>query len=146
VFPFFRVLLYLDLNMSTAQLKACERLARLRGHLEPPTAVSAIQCVPCAGASGGLLCGQVAIITGAGQGVGAATARLFAREGARVVVSDLDGAKAQQVRRHLASRNPHPWLARVARGTIRCDDDGLRCRWWRRSWLLGGRLWRCRAT
>lgn len=83
--------------MSTAQFKACERLARLRDHLEPPATMSAIQCVPCAGGSGGLLCGQVAIITGAGQGVGAATARLFAREGARVVVSDLDGAKAQQV-------------------------------------------------
>jgi len=84
--------------MATAQFKACERLARLRGHLEPPSAASAIQCVPCeGGGSGGLLCGQVAIITGAGQGVGAATARLFAREGARVLVSDLDGVKAQQV-------------------------------------------------
>jgi 3-oxoacyl-[acyl-carrier protein] reductase len=39
----------------------------------------------------------VAIITGAGQGIGAAAARLFAREGAKVVVSDLDGAKAESV-------------------------------------------------
>jgi 3-oxoacyl-[acyl-carrier protein] reductase len=38
----------------------------------------------------GLLEGQVAIITGSGQGIGAATARLFAKEGAKVVVSDLD--------------------------------------------------------
>jgi 3-oxoacyl-[acyl-carrier protein] reductase len=40
---------------------------------------------------------QVALITGAGQGVGAATAKLFASEGASVVVADLDAAKATQV-------------------------------------------------
>eukprot|EP00891_Asterochloris_glomerata_P000645 jgi/Astpho2/645/Aster-04485 len=40
---------------------------------------------------------RVAIITGSGQGVGAAAARLFAEHGAKVVVSDIDAAKAQQV-------------------------------------------------
>ena len=44
-----------------------------------------------------LLQDQVAIITGAGRGIGAATAKLFAQEGARVVVSDLDAAPAQEV-------------------------------------------------
>jgi 3-oxoacyl-[acyl-carrier protein] reductase len=44
-----------------------------------------------------LLEGQVAIITGAGRGIGAATARLFAREGAAVVISDLDREPAEQV-------------------------------------------------
>ena len=34
-----------------------------------------------------LLDGKVAIVTGASSGIGRATARLFAREGARVVVS-----------------------------------------------------------
>lgn len=34
------------------------------------------------------LAGKVAIVTGSGSGIGAATARLFAREGARVVVAD----------------------------------------------------------
>ncbi|KAL2171684.1 hypothetical protein VTG60DRAFT_1980 [Thermothelomyces hinnuleus] len=45
----------------------------------------------------GLLAGQVAIITGAGQGIGAECARLFANEGAKVVVSDIDAAKAEEV-------------------------------------------------
>jgi NAD(P)-dependent dehydrogenase (short-subunit alcohol dehydrogenase family) len=38
-------------------------------------------------ASGGLLAGKVAIITGASRGIGAAAARVFAREGAAVVLA-----------------------------------------------------------
>src|SRR5262252_2142022 len=34
--------------------------------------------------------GKVALVTGAGGGMGRATAQLFAQEGARVVVSDID--------------------------------------------------------
>lgn len=44
-----------------------------------------------------LLSNQVVIITGAGRGIGAAAARLFAGEGARVVVSDLDAGPAESV-------------------------------------------------
>ena len=41
--------------------------------------------------------GKTAIITGAASGMGRATAHLFAREGANVVVSDLDQAKVDVV-------------------------------------------------
>jgi NAD(P)-dependent dehydrogenase (short-subunit alcohol dehydrogenase family) len=41
----------------------------------------------------GLLDGKVAIITGAGGGIGRAHALLFAREGAKIVVNDLGGAR-----------------------------------------------------
>ncbi|WP_127598129.1 bifunctional aldolase/short-chain dehydrogenase [Nitratireductor alexandrii] len=40
------------------------------------------------------LTGQVAVITGGGGAIGAATARLFAENGAHVVVADLDPARA----------------------------------------------------
>lgn len=44
---------------------------------------------------GRLLLGQVAIVTGAGGGIGRAAAILFAQQGAHVVVSDLDADKSQ---------------------------------------------------
>ncbi len=44
----------------------------------------------------GLLDGKVAIITGSGRGIGAAAAKLFASEGAAVMVSDLDPAPAEE--------------------------------------------------
>ncbi len=40
---------------------------------------------------------KVAIITGAGAGIGKAAAEIFVREGARVVVADRDGARAESV-------------------------------------------------
>ncbi len=44
-----------------------------------------------------MLDNQVAIITGAARGIGAATARLFAQEGAQVVVNDLDATTLASV-------------------------------------------------
>lgn len=43
-----------------------------------------------------LLDNQVAIITGAGRGIGAAAAHLFAEHGAKVVISDLDAGPAEE--------------------------------------------------
>lgn len=54
-----------------------DRVAQISGHLNFPK---------------GMLAGQVAIITGSGQGIGAEAARLFANEGAKVVVSDIDAS------------------------------------------------------
>ena len=51
----------------------------------------------------GLLAGQVAIITGSGQGIGAECARLFANEGAKVIVSDIDAPKAEAVAESISS-------------------------------------------
>jgi len=58
--------------------------------------------------------GKTAIVTGGGGGIGGATSRRFAREGARVAVLDLDGAAAEAVAED----------ARAAGGTARayaCD-------------------------
>ena len=43
--------------------------------------------------------GKVAIITGAADGIGEASARLFIQEGARVVLADIDDEKGQSVTR-----------------------------------------------
>lgn len=54
-----------------------------------------------------LLQGQVAILTGAGRGIGAASARLLARHGARVVVSDRDEVPAARVAEEIALSGGH---------------------------------------
>jgi 3alpha(or 20beta)-hydroxysteroid dehydrogenase len=43
------------------------------------------------------LAGKVAIISGAASGMGAATARMFAREGAKVVIADVLENEGRQV-------------------------------------------------
>ena len=52
----------------------------------------------------GMLDGKVAIITGSGRGIGSAAARLFAAEGAAVVVSDLDPAPAEETAAAIRAR------------------------------------------
>src|SRR5256885_4996877 len=51
----------------------------------------------------GRLESKVAIVTGAGSGIGEATARLMAREGASVVVADINGTEAERVAGELES-------------------------------------------
>jgi 3-oxoacyl-[acyl-carrier protein] reductase len=47
--------------------------------------------------------GRVALVTGGGRGIGAATARMLAAEGAKVAVSDLDEAPAREVADEIGS-------------------------------------------
>ena len=50
-----------------------------------------------------MLAGRIAIVTGAGRGIGAAAARLLAGQGARVLVNDLDMAPASATAEALTS-------------------------------------------
>ena len=50
----------------------------------------------------GRLRGKAAVVTGAAKGIGRATAELFAREGARLVVTDVDEAGLVSLRERLA--------------------------------------------
>jgi NAD(P)-dependent dehydrogenase (short-subunit alcohol dehydrogenase family) len=68
----------------------------------------------------GRLGGKVALITGAGLGMGRAAAVLFAGEGARVVVADIDGAAAAETVRLVATAGGE---AVAAVGDVAVEDD-----------------------
>ena len=63
--------------------------------------------------------GKVAFITGAGTGIGRATAILFARQGARVAIADIDAASGEESA-HLAGGDA------IAIRTDVTDEDSLR--------------------
>ena len=65
----------------------------------------------------GQLQGKVAIVTGAAGGFGEGIARLFVKEGARVLLADLDGAKAEKVAAELGSN------AKAFRCDVSKNDD-----------------------
>ena len=67
--------------------------------------------------SGGRLDGKVAVITGAASGIGAGTARMFVREGAKVVVADLQDEAGEALVDELGD------AARFAHCDVTSEDD-----------------------
>lgn len=67
---------------------------------------------------------KVAIITGAGMGMGAATARLFAEAGARVVVADVNEGAGQHVVKEIAGAGGEAFFQR-ANVAVAADVDAL---------------------
>jgi len=80
-------------------MRAAQRVAVLSQQFQQAAGPSpSSSLAPCSTSTQGhLLDGQVAIITGSGQGIGEASAYLFAQQGAKVVVADLDKEKAEKV-------------------------------------------------
>ena len=66
--------------------------------------------------------GKTAVVTGGAGGVGRATALAFAREGARVVVADLDGDGTAAVAREVMEASPDS-KAIAARVDVAVEDD-----------------------
>ncbi|WP_322097098.1 glucose 1-dehydrogenase [Pelagibius sp.] len=68
--------------------------------------------------------GKVAVVTGGGSGFGEGIAKLFAAEGGRVVVADIDGAAAERVAQEIDSAGGAA-VAAPADVTNRGDVDGM---------------------
>jgi rhamnulose-1-phosphate aldolase/alcohol dehydrogenase len=75
------------------------------------------------------LAGRIALVTGGGSGIGRATARLFADQGAVVVVADIDGEAARAVADEIGSTNSATAVAvdvTDEAGVRRAIDDTVR--------------------
>jgi len=55
---------------------------------------------------------KVALVTGGAQGIGRAIALTLAREGAKIVVSDINLEKAEETCREIAAPGKRLWLSR----------------------------------
>ena len=67
-----------------------------------------------------LLNDKVALVTGGGSGIGRATAIIFAREGAKVMVADLNGEAAEQVKEEIIARGGE---AAAIRADVSKEED-----------------------
>lgn len=81
---------------------ATRRVSVLAQHLLPNTseqqaACSRLETAGTESSSKGMFSGQVVVITGAGKGIGEAAALMFAQQGAKLVLSDLDSAAVDAV-------------------------------------------------
>ncbi|MEJ7649744.1 MAG: SDR family NAD(P)-dependent oxidoreductase [Nakamurella sp.] len=73
--------------------------------------------------SAGQFAGKVAFVTGAGDGIGRATAQAFAAEGADLVVCDIDEAGAAKTAR-LAEASWPAGAGGTMRCHVQCGDHG----------------------
>jgi NAD(P)-dependent dehydrogenase (short-subunit alcohol dehydrogenase family) len=68
------------------------------------------------------LAGKVALVTGAGRGIGAAIARAFAAEGAAVVLAELDGETARATAREIAAQQDTAKVLAVETDVTRAES------------------------
>lgn len=84
----------------------------------------------------GKLDGKVALVTGGASGIGAATVRLFAAEGARVVIADMQDDKGQEVARALGADGAFVHVNVTLEAEVRAAVETALERWGRLDCLF----------